>query len=442
MDARLVRSLAALAEASDLETFERKLCDAVTDLFGCSFAITTHGKGDFFMGSQASTSFAQRVPNGSVSDFKSAERDLTSCLIPAVASAGQCFLWVRKTSQGGPPPVAAEGGWAIGPDGELASHDEDFSAPGFVKWLKRPGAVPLSCVVALPLYPALAPVQGKAVTAVLCLVYLEGDPGTDGLRQDESGRVAMLGLLQQFVRATAAIMERYLVRRHAYVDQGFLDNILASPALLEGTVPTLRWGVYVYGDMRGFSTLSAQLQPTPDVLRDFTARFYDMIANEVHATGGIVNKFVGDGYLALYGCLADPITDTGPQRDTVAKALEGARRVVSGFEGDLLAWARDRLRGSGSGGVTEPGLGIGVNLGSSLVGPIGAHEFTAIGHEVNVAGKLSKKADSRGDAPILVTKGIRDLAINIAGLDAAFTESTARLAAPHDHVELYTLSKR
>ena len=442
MDAKLVQSLAALAEASDLDAFEQKLCDTVTDLFGCSFAMTTHGKGEVFIGSQASRSFAERVPTGRVSDFKSAPRDLTTCLIPAVAATGRCFLWMCNKLPGCGTPLAEEGGWTVRPDGGLESHEPRFVAPGFDSWWMRQGDHPdMARVVALPLYPPLGPATKTAVTAVLCLVYLEGNPLQDEREEFVPRQCRTLGLLQQFVRATAAIMERYLVRRHAYVDQGFLDNVLASPGLLEGTVPALRWGVYVYGDMRGYSTLSAGLQPYPGVLREFTARFYDMIADEVRATGGFTNKFVGDGFLALYGCLGDAITDAGAQRDTVGRALEGARRVVGRFEGESLDWLRHSLRGSGSAAVTDPGLGIGVNLGSAVLGPIGAHEFTAIGHEVNVAGKLSKKADSRRHTPILVTKGIRDLAVDIAGLGAAFTGSTACLAAPHEHVQLYVLSK-
>jgi adenylate cyclase len=113
-------------------------------------------------------------------------------------------------------------------------------------------------------------------------------------------------------------------------------------------------------------------------------RFYLVAAKAIDHAGGIVDKFVGDGVVALF----IPGFD-GPQY---------AEHAIAAGRG-LLAAVRD----PGS-GLTELPIGIGVHMGVAYVGAVGGGEqqldFTALGDSVNTAARLSSVA---GPGELLVS---------------------------------------
>jgi adenylate cyclase len=151
----------------------------------------------------------------------------------------------------------------------------------------------------------------------------------------------------------------------------------------------------LFADVRG-STSIAERMP-PEEFSQLLARFYGAAARVIDEADGIVDKFVGDGGLALF---------------------------IPGFAGQAhaaaaIAAARGLLEQTGSDG-SDPWIpvGAGVHTGTSFVGSVGegdARDFTAVGDTVNAASRLTSLA-SAGE--LLVSAA----AAEAAGLDTADLE--------------------
>jgi adenylate cyclase len=145
-------------------------------------------------------------------------------------------------------------------------------------------------------------------------------------------------------------------------------------------------------------------------LRNFTARCSDESAEEIVATlnvflgemvdvverhGGMVNKFLGDGLMALFG--------VGEQREAHADAaVEAALEMVVRLES-----VNDRIEAGVHGALR---MGIGVHTGRAIVGSIGSPqrlEYTAIGDTVNLASRIEGLTKTVGRT-VLISAATRD----------------------------------
>ncbi|HEY3452599.1 MAG TPA: adenylate/guanylate cyclase domain-containing protein [Myxococcales bacterium] len=127
-------------------------------------------------------------------------------------------------------------------------------------------------------------------------------------------------------------------------------------------------------DIRGFTTMSSQMQPEEVV--GFLNTFFAEMVECVERHGGIVDKFIGDCVMALWGAI-DQRQDN-PRR-AVACALEMVLRA-SAIKAD--------------GRPLE--VGVGINTGTAVVGAIGSKrrlDYTAIGSTVNLSARLCGLAD-------------------------------------------------
>src|SRR6185295_1775729 len=103
----------------------------------------------------------------------------------------------------------------------------------------------------------------------------------------------------------------------------------------------------------------------------------------VNAHHGIVNKFLGDGAMALFGA---PLAEGNPCRNALRAALE----ILDRIDAEVAA-----------GRMVPTRLGIGLHAGPVVIGNIGSpqrKEFTVIGDVVNVASRveaLNKDLGSR-----------------------------------------------
>ncbi|MDT0202336.1 adenylate/guanylate cyclase domain-containing protein [Nocardioides sp. AE5] len=119
------------------------------------------------------------------------------------------------------------------------------------------------------------------------------------------------------------------------------------------------------------STTYATEHPADDVV-SMLNRFCAVVVDEVDAQGGLVNKFMGDAVLAIFGA---PVA----LADHPTAALAAARAMA------------DRLRVE----VPEIGFGIGISTGEVVAGYIGDEsrfEYTVIGDAVNAAARLTDLA--------------------------------------------------
>ena len=143
----------------------------------------------------------------------------------------------------------------------------------------------------------------------------------------------------------------------------------------------------LFADLRGFTKVSqdAELEAVADMINSFLAR---MVAC-VEMLDGTVDKFGGDEVMALFGA---PIH----QPDHCLRALVCAVEMQKTH----ARWLRDRR--SNKKKLSAP-LGIGLASGIAIVGNLGTPsrmEYTALGHTVNLAGRL---CGSAGAGEILTT---------------------------------------
>lgn len=186
----------------------------------------------------------------------------------------------------------------------------------------------------------------------------------DQLRQ--AARFAATPLALLAARATLrATLDAYLGKRSA-------ERVLAAP-LRRDLGETIQ-AALLYADLRSFTTLS-ETNPPADVIAALDA-WFDRIAGAVHAFGGEVLKFIGDGVLAIFPVDAAP-------RPACDSALRAASAAKAG-----MAHLNEERRGQG---LPPLAFGVALHLGEMLWGNIGAAnrlDFTAIGPAVNLASRL------------------------------------------------------
>ena len=178
--------------------------------------------------------------------------------------------------------------------------------------------------------------------------------------------------------ALQALLEAYLGRRSAARVQ--------AGALARGAGETIR-AVLLYADLRDFTALS-ESHPPHEVIAALDA-WFDRIAGAVHAFGGEVLKFIGDGVLAIFPVTASPA-------DACTAAL---RAVMAARAGVAHLDARRR-----SEGLPPLPFGTALHLGEILWGNIGAADrldFTAIGPAVNLVSRLDGLCRPLGRAVLI-----------------------------------------
>lgn len=180
-------------------------------------------------------------------------------------------------------------------------------------------------------------------------------------------RFAAAPLAALVMRSTlAALLETYLGRRSA-------AQVLKG-RLRRETGETIR-AVLLYGDLRGFTELSEAV--APQLVIAALDGWFDRIAGAVHAFGGEVLKFMGDGVLAIF-----PI---GERPSSVA--CDAALRAVAAARTGMVHLGEARRQQ----GLPPLSFGMALHLGEMLWGNIGTADrldFTAIGPAVNLVGRL------------------------------------------------------
>jgi adenylate cyclase len=179
-----------------------------------------------------------------------------------------------------------------------------------------------------------------------------------------------------------------------------------SPAVVERLLATradppseIRPVCVLFLDIRGFTAMTrARSAPeTVALLNDF---FAEMVAI-VDRRGGIINKFLGDGFLALFGApLADPRAS--------AHAVDAGRDMLDAVE----AWNAQRP-------AQTLRVGIGIHLGDAVTGTVGSpqrKEYTVIGDTVNLAARLEQLTKETG-ARLLVSDALHALAVEHGATD-------------------------
>jgi adenylate cyclase len=216
-------------------------------------------------------------------------------------------------------------------------------------------------------------------------------------------------LAASFNRMQAGLAER---QRLQAAFGTYVDPALAARLLEQGDdvfTGERREVTVMFVDIRDFTPF-AEANSAEDTVARLNALF-EIVVPAVVEAGGHVNKFLGDGALAVFGAPND-LADHAEA--AVAAALLIHRLVAERFGGALR-------------------IGIGINTGSVVAGTIGGGgklEFTLIGDAVNVAARVEQLTKTTGDAILLTDYCVDALASRPSGLvDRGLHELKGKSAA-------------
>ncbi len=202
----------------------------------------------------------------------------------------------------------------------------------------------------------------------------EGDYGVtvELARRDELGRLA-----DSFNEMTEGLRLKEQYR-------GVLDKVVSKDVakeLIEGGIELggeIRNVAVLFADIRGFTALTEGM--APEAVITLINACMEKMSEAVEAEGGVVDKYVGDELMAVFGA---PVS----RGDDAGRAVRAAIRIQEG-----LADLNKRRRAEGADPI---GVGVGVNSGKAVAGNMGSSNrlnYTVLGEEVNLASRLCAMA--------------------------------------------------
>jgi adenylate cyclase len=168
----------------------------------------------------------------------------------------------------------------------------------------------------------------------------------------------------------------------------------------------------LFTDLRGFTRLAENRLPYDTVF--LLNRYFAAVGTAVEEAGGRVDKFIGDGVMALFG-----VDDS---------AANGSRQALAAVR--LLAVRLDELNAAFAGELPEPlRMGVGLHVGAVIVGEMGYGQtrgLTAIGDAVNTASRLEGLCKGFG-VEMVVSQAVLDRAgVDLPDLPAHEVEIRGR----------------
>jgi adenylate cyclase len=208
-------------------------------------------------------------------------------------------------------------------------------------------------------------------------------------------------LIGEFNRMVVELREKELLRQTfgLHVGRKAAEQILARDPGLSGSEQII---TVMFVDIRGFTARAAGVDPAVvvAVLNEFLRVMVHVV--EGHHSG-MVNKFLGDGFMALFG--AGAVVENHAD-----EALQAAREMLLHLDelnGRFALEGRDPLA-----------IGIGLQTGPAIVGSIGSPErleFTAIGNTVNLASRIEALTKVVGET-LLISAATRAALRDTCGL--------------------------
>jgi adenylate cyclase len=202
-------------------------------------------------------------------------------------------------------------------------------------------------------------------------------------------------LRTQFERALAAASARDRVTNlfGQHVSPQVVDRLLATGA---SEASEMREVCVMFVDIRGFTAAARERSPAEVVARLEDA--FAILVDIVDRHQGVVNKFLGDGFLAMFGA---PLDDP----DAAANAIAAARGMLRAIDesNETSAWP---IR-----------IGVAVHIGEAVTGTVGSprrKEYTVIGDTVNLASRLESLNKDFG-SQLLISEATRQAAGDALG---------------------------
>jgi adenylate cyclase len=188
-----------------------------------------------------------------------------------------------------------------------------------------------------------------------------------------SGKDEIGELTSAFVEMGIGLEERekMKVAFGKFVNKEVAEQVLRGELRLGGERKN---AAILFSDIRNFTSISEKLEPEEVV--EFLNEYMTRMVNCINTTSGVVDKFIGDAIMAIWGA---PVSHGNDVENAVNAALM--------MRSELIIFNRDR------GGPRKPviHIGCGINAGPVLAGQIGSEdrmEYTVIGDAVNLASRI------------------------------------------------------
>jgi adenylate cyclase len=188
-------------------------------------------------------------------------------------------------------------------------------------------------------------------------------------------------LTRSFNQMAQSLREKDLIKRAftRYVAREVVDEILKDPENLVLTGER-RDVTVLFCDIRGFTSTSEKL--TPEEVVTLLNTFYNLMIDTTFKEDGTLDKFLGDGVMAVFGA---PIY----HQDHSLRAIRTALAMQAGM--------RDLSARRATEGKPPIAVGIGINAGDAVAGTVGTEarmEYTVIGDSVNLASRLESHSEA------------------------------------------------
>jgi adenylate cyclase len=143
-------------------------------------------------------------------------------------------------------------------------------------------------------------------------------------------------------------------------------------------------------DIRNFTAFAEQR--TPEEVVEYLESLFEFMIEIVNHHNGVINKFLGDGFMAVFGA---PLSDG----EDCVNALAAAQEIIGRVREEVAA-----------GNILPTRVGIGLHSGEAVTGSIGSHlrrEYTVIGDVVNLASRI-EQLNKRFDSELLISEMVWD----------------------------------
>jgi adenylate cyclase len=200
-----------------------------------------------------------------------------------------------------------------------------------------------------------------------------------------------------------------------HVSPAVVNQLLNQP---KGLQTELRDVCILVLDIRNFTTFAEST--APDSIVNYLNQLWGKAVRIVNQHHGVVNKFLGDGFMAVFGA---PLV----MGNHCQNALDAARELVAEIK-----------RATDAGEIPPTRIGIGLHSGEALVGNIGSterREYTVIGDVVNVAFRI-EQLNKELNSSFLVSESVQETVGELEGVESSVSLPIRGRNAP---VRIYKL---
>jgi adenylate cyclase len=272
--------------------------------------------------------------------------------------------------------------------------------------------------------------QGRVIGVIEVLNKINGEFGIDDkdLLQAIATSVCIALENARLYKETVSMAEHERDVRQMFqkfVPKEVLDKILHGSANGKPIIEEIRTITLLNIDIRGFSQTAMQIgsQKTVSLLNSF----FSAMGGIVFKHHGIVDKYLGDGFLALFGA---PVASTKDADNAVAAAFEMKHSLPA---------VNKYLKGKLGASVT---MGISIHTGEVVVGNIGFEkkmDYTVIGDSVNTVFRLQNLTKSILNGILISEHTLRAVRTR---LGVAEVEMTGNISKDVGHMKVYELLDR